>query len=71
MACGGCGQARAMLGRAITSGSPRGVYQAVSMSVAVNWQKMTGTYNEANYTSMSSVPIREAKPYQRPAERTR
>jgi len=70
MACGGSGQSRAMLGRAIASGSPRGVYQAVSMGVAVNWQKMTGTYNEANYTS-SGVPVRDAKPYQRPAERTR
>jgi len=69
MACGGCGQARGIAVAGLRSGDVRGFARGISMGVAVNWQKMTGTYNEANY--VSSVPVREAKPYQRPVERTR
>jgi len=72
MACGGCGQARAAWGAAYRSGSVGGMARAVGMGVAVNWEKLRGTYSEAKYGgSAGQTPVIPAKPYQRPTERTK
>jgi len=43
------------------------------MGVAVNWEKIRGTYSEAKYMGgpTGQTPVVAAKPYQRPAERTK
>lgn len=71
MACGGCGQARGMVMSGLRSGNFRSVARGVAMGVAVNYEKVRGTYSEAKYNPGSSTPVIPAKPYQRPAEAAR
>ena len=69
MACGGCGQARAAFGSAIRA---VGAVRAVAMGVAINYDKLRGQYSDAKYGGpRGTTPVIPAKPYQRPAERTK
>jgi len=71
MACGGCGQSRAVFSAGFRAGSFRGMARGVAMGVAVASEKLRGTYNEAKYTGSGATPVMEAKPYRRPAEQER
>lgn len=71
MPCGGCGQARGMVVGGLRSGNYRQAARGIAMGVAVNYDKMRGTYSDAKYTGVGNTPVVQAKPYQRPAERTK
>jgi hypothetical protein len=55
----------------LRAGNFRGVGRAVAMGVAINYDKLRGTYSDAKYNPGGSTPVIPAKPYQRPAETAR
>jgi hypothetical protein len=69
MACGGCRQAARQLVTSARRLDMGGVVAAVRRGVAINVDKVRGTYDDSKYTTPAK-PATKATPYRRPPERT-